>query len=375
MSAFPAGVYIHIPFCRRKCDYCSFYSIDDTALVAPTVEAIAAEIASFEYPGIPVDTVYFGGGTPLAVGADTLRALLDTIRHRFAVSDDAEITVEINPAYATRAELDALHAAGVNRITLGVQTLDPAVGQFLGRVLASREHLEALVDHTGFNVCVDFICGVPGQTAESIAEELAVLAGMARHVSVYLLSVDEGTPLAARYGEHGDAGFEEFQASCYRAVYVALAEHGLEHYEISNFSLPGYASRHNMKYWTFGSYAGFGPGAHSFMAGRRYANAADAAAYARHGAVRQYDERSAEQSAAEFLMTGLRLKEGIDRAALRALAAPAVIARIDEAIARGVERDELWADASRAGIIWEPGRLLLSDSIIAAVAGAAIRTR
>ncbi|MFR6394140.1 MAG: radical SAM family heme chaperone HemW [Oscillospiraceae bacterium] len=263
----PLGLYIHIPFCRSKCAYCDFYSLagaeermDD---YCRALERHLAEVAP-QAECHKADTVYFGGGTPSYLGAERLCRLLGSIRKLYKVDKHAEITLEANPDSATdRKALKRLRKAGFNRLSLGVQSMDDALLQTIGRIHTRQQVQEAVAAarKAGFkNLSLDLIYGLPGQTMEGWEKTLSDAVGLhPEHLSCYGLKLEEGTPLYRRQGELTFPD-EDMQADMYLYAVEFLKQCGYEQYEISNFAKPGFASRHNLKYWLMQEYAGFGPG-------------------------------------------------------------------------------------------------------------------
>ncbi|MBN2161035.1 MAG: radical SAM family heme chaperone HemW [Spirochaetes bacterium] len=314
-----AGIYIHIPFCRAKCDYCSFYSVP-AAMFGRTDEIPSAFIACLlaeaeeRLPdGLPVDTVYFGGGTPSLLSIDQLETILRFLRERADIERRAEITVETNPGDASAEKLSGFRDAGVTRAVLGVQTLSPRLHRLIGRSAApcSESDLDIFFGVAGLAQCVDIITGIPTQRDDELFHDIDTVAGYRpKHVSAYSLSVEEKTPLGRRLGQGRDE--EPEQARLFELTMERLAGHGYAQYEISNYSLPGCESRHNMKYWRFLPYIGLGPGAHSFLNGGRCHNAMTVEEYLRPGRVMLRQDRRTDRSAAvEYILTGLRLLAGI----------------------------------------------------------------
>ena len=318
------GIYIHIPFCKSKCAYCDFYSLargeghmdDYCAALSASLRASAEKAA-----GYSVDTVYFGGGTPTALGAKRLAALLDVVTACYPVAADAEITAEANPESARDAPaLRTLRAAGFNRISLGMQSADDAELLAVGRIHTAADTVAAVeaARAAGFdNLSLDLIYGLPAQTPERWLGSLdAALALHPEHLSCYGLKVEPDTPLWARR-ESADLPDDDMQAELYLAAVERLEAHGFAQYEISNFARPGLESRHNLKYWTLGEYLGFGPGAHSDFGGRRFALARDLDAFLAGRAVYSEDAAiSPHERAAERVMLGLRTAAGLDAARL-----------------------------------------------------------
>lgn len=320
----PLGLYIHIPFCKRKCAYCDFYSLagaegrmDD---YADALCAHLTEQAAY-LTGYRVDTVYFGGGTPSYLGAKRLEKILRTVFKRFGVAKDAEITLEANPDSAgDRRELKRLRKAGFNRLSLGMQSADGAELEEIGRIHTPEQTAAAVeaARKAGFdNLSLDLIYGLPHQTWERWMENLTAAADLSpEHLSCYGLKVEEGTPLYLRR-DTADLPGDEAQAEMYLRTVEVLSRRGYAQYEISNFARPGRESRHNLKYWTLGEYAGFGPGAHSDLGGVRYAYARDLEGYIR--GVRAGAPMLSEREAippmdrdTEWVMLGLRTVRGLD---------------------------------------------------------------
>ena len=316
----PLGLYIHIPFCRSKCAYCDFYSLagaeermDD---YCRALERHLAEVAP-QAECHKADTVYFGGGTPSYLGAERLCRLLGSIRKLYKVDKHAEITLEANPDSATdRKTLKRLRKAGFNRLSLGVQSMDDALLQTIGRIHTRQQVQEAVAAarKAGFkNLSLDLIYGLPGQTMEGWEKTLSDAVGLhPEHLSCYGLKLEEGTPLYRRQRELTFPD-EDMQADMYLYTVEFLKQCGYEQYEISNFAKPGFASRHNLKYWLMQEYAGFGPGAHSDFGNVRYGYARDLERYLKGELVLQESETvDADEREREYLMLRLRTVQGVD---------------------------------------------------------------
>jgi oxygen-independent coproporphyrinogen III oxidase len=352
-----AGIYIHVPFCRAKCDYCGFYSVPlagaggGVAVPDGYVRRLHDEIRERLVPGAlaAADTVYFGGGTPSLLSPGQVGGIVRLIAERVALVPGTEITVEMNPGDLSVEKLEGYRAAGVNRAVLGVQTLSPRLHGLIGRSAAvcTEKELDLFFGITGLVHCADLIAGIPTQSAEELTRDIDIIAGYRPpHISAYLLSIEKKTPLAARMAP-GPA-LEAAQAACFKALGSRLKGHGYEQYEISNYAVPGYESRHNMKYWRFEPYIGFGPGAHSFINGERYINAMGVGEYLGAGRfVLEHDARTARAAAVEYLMTGLRLLRGVSLRVLEARLSfrlpGSVMERIGKAASEGmvvIEEDE-----------------------------------
>jgi oxygen-independent coproporphyrinogen-3 oxidase len=328
-----AGIYIHVPFCRSRCSYCDFATgAFETALAERYVGALAREIETFELVGAPaeVDTVYFGGGTPSLLTPAQVSRVLEAVRGKFDADADAEVTLEMNPGTVTPAHLRALREAGVNRASFGAQTFDDRELKRLGRTHTADDTRKTFEDlrAAGFdNVSFDLIAGLPRQTLAGWERNLTeALALRPEHLSLYLLEVHEGTPLAEqiRQGRHPSPD-QDLAADMYRVMAERARAAGYEQYEISNFCLPGRESRHNMKYWTGAPFYGFGNSAHSFDGRRaRWSNERDARAYVKSieekgAAVVSREELDERGAGAEALFLGLRLlSKGVDLAEHRA---------------------------------------------------------
>lgn len=282
----PLGIYIHIPFCRSKCDYCDFYSVTDrdARLWDDYLDAVCQHIreAGTLAPGYLVDTVYFGGGTPSLFGAERLAHILRTVRKYFDVASSAEITFEANPDSITDRLLRKLRNEGFNRVSLGVQCDSDEILKKLGRPHDYQQAVTAVkqIRKAGFrNLSLDLMFGLPGQTREGWEATLKnVLSLTPEHISCYGLKVEEGTPLH-EYRDLCNLADDDTQADMYLAAVRILRDYGYRQYEISNFCKRGILSRHNVKYWTGGEYLGFGPNASSDFAGRRFSMIRDLRGY------------------------------------------------------------------------------------------------
>ena len=321
----PLGIYVHIPFCRSKCQYCDFYSLSDARdrMMDDYLRAICTHIreAGPLAPGYRVDTVYFGGGTPSYFGADGIAAIMNTIRKYFDVDGNAEITFEANPESVTPRLLRRLRAEGFNRVSLGIQTDDDAILRDIGRPHSYRQAVQAVkqIRQAGFdNLSVDLMYGLPGQTLDGWKKTVEnVLQLQPEHISCYGLKLEENTPLYARQQEC-NLPDDDLQADMYLAAVELLRQKEYRQYEISNFSQKGRASRHNLKYWNGGEYLGFGPDASSDFAGKRFSMVRDIRAYI-HGVtaggqvLRESQELHNRDRAGEYLMLRLRTTAGISR--------------------------------------------------------------
>jgi len=310
------GVYIHVPFCLHKCNYCDFLSFDNNHDAQEKyVAALLREIETAEI-NHPIDTVYFGGGTPTALPSLLLCKILDAVA-KLPLSQGAEITVEANPGTLTREYLTALKKHGVTRISLGVQSTKPHLLNAVNRrqdLIAVWENYHTAQEVGFTNINLDVMFGLPGQTMADWAETLAEIIRLApQHISAYSLTPAEGTPLWTQL-ENGEITLltEETDREMYHYMIRTLARAGYRHYELSNFAKPGFESRHNVDCWQRVPYRGFGLGAHSFCGRTRWHNTEDLQAYiAGDYAQKDVEILTAEDAQAEIMILGLRLLHGI----------------------------------------------------------------
>ena len=323
-SRTPLGIYIHVPFCRSKCQYCDFYSLTtkDDRLLDGYQDAVCAHIkeAGELAPDYIVDTIYFGGGTPTFFGADGMAAILTAIRKSFKVSPTAEITFEANPDSVSDRLLRRLRSEGFNRVSLGIQCDNDDILKRLGRPHTYEQAVAAVKRIRKFrfkNLSVDLMYGLPGQRLRDWEKTLQnVLKLQPEHISCYGLKVEEGTPLY-EYKEFCNLADDDGQADMYLAAIDILQQHGYRQYEISNFCRRGNVSRHNLKYWNGEPYLGFGPNASSDFGGSRYTIVPDLRKYIdgiKHGGqvLQDVQELAPRERAGEYLMMRLRTVAGID---------------------------------------------------------------
>src|SRR5438445_3074968 len=279
------GLYLHFPFCRVHCSYCAFAVSTDLSLQERYVDALLREIDGRE--GGRVDSIYFGGGTPSQTDRAHLPAVSARIPERFEVAKNAEFSMEANPEDVSVEAIDFWRSIGVNRLSIGVQSFHDSELLPLGRVHGADRARKAIGEavRSGIRTSIDLILGLPLQTRDSFQDSLdeAIAAGVG-HVSLYMLDLEDGTSLQRQVAD-GRAALpdDEVVAELYLMAIDRLAAAGFEQYEISNFARAGEECRHNLRYWRRGEYHGFGAGAHSFIDGRRFANARD---------VRQYIEQA-----------------------------------------------------------------------------------
>ena len=319
----PLGIYIHVPFCRSKCQYCDFYSLTnkDDKLMDGYLHAICAHIkeSGALAPGYRVDTIYFGGGTPSFFGADGMATIMSAIRRAFDVDAGAEITFEANPDSVSDKFLGRMRAEGFNRVSLGIQCDDDEILKKIGRPHDYAQAVSAVqrIRKAGFkNLSVDLMYGLPNQTLNGWKDTLErVLTLNPEHISCYGLKLEEGTPMY-EYKDFLNLPDDDLQADMYLAMVEILRTRGFRQYEISNFARKGLYSRHNMKYWTGGEYLGFGPNASSDFAGRRFTIIRDLQGYIdgiKNGGevLEDIEDIPIRERAGEYLMMRLRTSTGI----------------------------------------------------------------
>jgi oxygen-independent coproporphyrinogen-3 oxidase len=322
------GIYVHVPFCLRKCIYCDFYSVTDMGLKPAFLEALSSEISAADPVPLVFDTLYIGGGTPSILAPEELRGVVDGVFSKFRFAPPVEVTLEVNPGTVDFQKLLGFRSAGVNRLNIGVQSFREENLAMLGRIHSAGEAHAAAADarRAGFEtVGLDLIYGLPGQSPADWSEDLErALAHAPDHIACYLLTVEPGTPLAEeqRRGRFRPAE-EGAAADLFLATSEFLNARGFMHYEISNFARRGAGggaartSRHNAKYWTHAPYLGFGPAAHSFLPPRRLWNQRDVKGYVaavRRGgrAVGGEETLTGEQQMMEAVLLGLRTAAGIE---------------------------------------------------------------
>jgi oxygen-independent coproporphyrinogen III oxidase len=316
----PTAAYIHVPFCAHRCGYCDFTLVagrDD--LIGDYLSALEVELASLDTPRA-VDTLFLGGGTPTHLPADELDRLLGLVRHWFRLNDGGEFSVEANPAGLDESKVDVLASHGVNRVSLGVQSFDPAILETL-----ERDHDAATVEQTVRrlkkridNISLDLIFGVPGQSLALWRQTLArALALDPRHVSTYGLTFEKGTTFWSRRRKGTLVALDdELERAMYAAAIDDLSAAGLLQYELSNFARPGFSCRHNETYWAGLPYYGFGPGAARYLGGRRETNHRGVMTWLARiergeSPVGDHEELAPEDRAREALVLGLRRTAGI----------------------------------------------------------------
>ncbi|HEX5031015.1 MAG TPA: radical SAM family heme chaperone HemW [Candidatus Eisenbacteria bacterium] len=331
------GLYIHLPYCRSLCPYCAFakaplhHAEPERLLDALRREAeMARADGAWDRPR----TIFLGGGTPTALEPADLRATLDWVRRTWDMKRAREWTVEANPEGLSAEKLAILREAGADRLSLGVQSLEPSVLRSLGRIHRPERALQAVADarRAGFaNVSVDLMVAVPGETADGVLRAIAAFVDLGvPHLSVYSLQVEPGTPLAGKVERGAVTPLDQDTAADrYEQVGERLAAAGYRHYEVSNWALPGFESRHNEGYWTRRPYLGLGPGAHSFDGSARWRNEEDVTRYYERveaGELPREDRQAVdlESAATEVIFLALRRARGLRRRHAERLAGPAL---------------------------------------------------
>lgn len=318
-----AGIYLHIPFCKQACHYCDFHFSTSMGLKATTVQAIAHELKLRQpyLQGQEVETIYFGGGTPSLLSQEELQLLLATIKELFIVSEEAEITLEANPDDLTPQKLQEMRRAGVNRLSIGLQSFHGPHLQLMNRAHTAQESLKSVreAQAAGFdNITVDLIYGIPAPDHSIWQQDLDTLFALGvQHVSCYALTIEPDTALG-RWSKKGKfkPAEDEFTAQQFEILLERMAQEGFTQYEISNFCKPGYESKHNGNYWRGVHYLGVGPSAHSFNGHSRQYNVAHNKKYT--DALQQdtvpfeLEELSLPDQANDYLLTTLRTIWGCD---------------------------------------------------------------
>ncbi len=306
----PIGIYIHIPFCASKCPYCDFHSgSGDDALKEAYTNAIIRSIQEHRNQNISADTIYFGGGTPPLLGTENLCRILESLHNTFSISQNAEITMEANPADSLYDLFTAVKSSGVNRISMGLQSGNDNELQLLGRRHTAEDCTKAVNDarRAGIdNISLDLMLAIPSQTPESLTRSIDFVSSLSpEHISAYLLKIEEGTPFWKNTPDMPD---EDESAELYEQCVSELSEKGYIRYEISNFSKKDKESRHNLKYWNAEEYLGFGASAHSFFSGRRFYYPRSTEGFINGISPIDDGEGGSEE---EYAMLRLRLAEGI----------------------------------------------------------------
>ncbi len=315
-----AGIYIHVPFCKSKCTYCDFASFPKEigktesyfACLYREIEARGRELSSKTF-----DTVYIGGGTPSIVSENYIAGAIKQVKKFFSLSTNPEITIELNPGTVTKEKIETYKSVGVNRFSIGLQTGYDDQLKRLNRIHTAKDFLLTCNLLKGENISADILLGLADQTLEQVKKTIDLcLAGGVKHISMYALTPEVGTPIYTDY-LNGELLAEDEVADLYDGARAYLKEKGIERYEVSNFSFKGYESKHNMNYWERGEYIGVGVSASSFIDGRRFTNTFKIDEYLNCIIYNKSPEISSdviekEDAKFEFIMLALRTEKGVD---------------------------------------------------------------
>ena len=318
MTTNPLGLYVHIPFCVKKCNYCDFCSfrLSDVSVKEEYIDSLINEIFSYKHRKLSLDTIFFGGGTPSLLSCEEFSRIVDAINESFDVTPDCEFTVEVNPGTITEEKARAFASKGVNRISIGLQSIHENELKTLGRIHNYQEFLSCyrLIKDCGIsNVNIDVMYGIPHQTVASFLETLETVTSLnPSHLSLYGLILEEGTPFFENKACLPLPG-EDIECDMYFLATEFMKKHGYTHYEISNYAKDGKESRHNLKYWRCQEYIGVGLAAYSCFDGKRFGNTENMQEYISQNAEEcDYEEALTKEALAyEYVMLGLRLKDGI----------------------------------------------------------------
>ena len=315
-----SGIYLHVPFCKQKCTYCDFASFPkEMGKVESYFACLYREIEgrAKQYPNKEYDTVYIGGGTPSVVDQKFITGALRQIRKCFKLKENAEITIELNPGTVNEEKIKEYKSQGINRFSIGLQTGYDDQLKRLNRVHTAKDFLLLTSMLKGENISADILIGLWDQTAEQVKKTIDLaIAGGVKHLSVYALTPEVGTPIYTDY-LNGELLSDDEVADIYQEVVEYLKEKGFNRYEVSNFALDGYESKHNLNYWMRGEYIGVGVSASSFMDGRRFTNSFKIDEYINAVILNKNPEISSDiieedDAKFEFIMLGMRTKYGID---------------------------------------------------------------
>lgn len=316
------GVYVHIPFCVHKCNYCDFLSFPGTGDAhMEYTKAVLQEIEGLDEDRRQVDSLFFGGGTPSAIDSSLIVSMVEALKNKFSFSKDAEITIECNPGTLTDEKASDYIRCGINRISFGLQSTDNKVLKMLGRIHTYEDFTQSLdiARRAGFtNISADIMSALPGQSVNDYVNTLNTVAGLGlQHISAYSLIVEEETHLYEHLKDYPPLPDEDAERNMYHVTEDILAGAGFYRYEISNYAKPGFESRHNISYWELTDYIGLGLGASGFYKGKRYSNTSDFKTYIDGTAkgevsfIREVEESSVRDRIEEYMFLGLRKMEGV----------------------------------------------------------------
>lgn len=311
------GIYVHIPFCKQKCSYCDFVSYSNkNDFVEQYIEMLKQEIKNSTTTEYEITTIYFGGGTPSYIEDSYIVDILETIKQSYNISKDVEITIEVNPGTVTEEKLQKYIKAGINRISIGLQSCNDNLLKTIGRIHSYEEFLNTyeLARKVGFkNINVDLMIGLPNQNLKDVKYSLEKIIELKpEHISVYSLIIEEGT-LIERKIESGELELpnENLERKEYWEVKKTLEEFDYKHYEISNFAKPGYESKHNVNCWEQKEYIGFGTAAHSYVDNKRFSNVETIEEYLQKNEPIVHEIQDLENQKKEYMLLGLRKIDGI----------------------------------------------------------------
>ena len=366
-----AGIYYHIPFCKRICSYCDFYRTTQTAKLPALVEAMCREVeAQRDYlHGEPIRTRYFGGGTPSLCTVEQLKMLLDTTAGHFDCSAVEETTLEANPDDLNPAYLNGLRSIGINRLSIGIQSFDDDCLRLMNRRHTAEQAVRVVreAQAAGFdNLTIDLIFGVPDFGREVLLRNIDTALSLGvQHISAYLLSIEPRTRFGvmAAKGEMAETPDTQCEEE-FMLLHERLTEAGFEHYEISNFALPGHRARHNANYWRGVPYLGIGPAAHGFDSRSRRWNVASVERYL-NGEAAEYEHLTDTDRINEYLMTRLRTSDGFTLGDFESQFGTAARIRLETDARHEIVRERLILDDERLCI--PPSQMLVSDDIISSL--------
>lgn len=372
------SLYVHIPFCLSKCRYCNFVScVAPDEIKVKYLKALNNELVfrSREYRmRYDVSTIYIGGGTPSSLRLGSIKSIMNTIYSNFSVKNGAEITIEINPNDITDAKIEEFLSIGINRFSIGLQTSNESILKILGRthnVLTYQIAVSKLKNRGATNISTDIILGLPGQTEKDVKETLKILLDLkVPHISAYMLQVEDGTPLKKYIDEKiVTLPSEDATASFYEIVCSTLKEHGYDHYEVSNFAFPGFASKHNKVYWNGGDYLGAGASAHSLISPYRMANTENIREYInivqdrKMPPIAKVEKLDNEKMKEEMIMLSLRTKEGLNTVEYEKKFKENFIAKKKSEIALLLKNGFIVLDSEFNIKVTEKGMLVLNEVI------------
>ncbi|MBW1615980.1 MAG: radical SAM family heme chaperone HemW [Deltaproteobacteria bacterium] len=354
------GIYIHIPFCIKKCPYCNFYSVTELSYINSFFKSVIKEIKSRKDKSFIANSIYFGGGTPTLIQPNIIAELISAVRNNFTILPNSEITAEANPGTINKKNLPLLKKAGINRLNIGVQSFNNSALKILNRIHTVKDAQIAYYDarNAGFsNIGIDLIYAIPGQTLKEMIKDFKKAANMSpEHISGYILTLEHRTPIYSDVMNNvlKKTG-EKLQSKMFLSAVRFLKNSGYKQYEISNFAKADqFRSAHNLKYWTGDAYKGFGPSAHSFDKKKRYWNISDIKKYIQRidnnkTVIEQSETLTTEQKIIEFIYLGLR-HLGIDIKDFNFKFKANFIANYNKALHKLVEEKLIKIDSDKCGL-------------------------